>query len=322
MYTMEDKMEKKENILNINEEIFDNQEPIDHEELSHNLWKIFFGIIIYVVLTQTLSGLFSKFSRLDAGLAMIISTLIPLLFLKLCLPNITIAQIYKNEKKQLKLVDIPYFIGLMFLGTYLFTYISNLVTSSLDVDIENVMDVIKSLNSWPMFIYVVIIGPIVEETVYRGFLSQNLARYSKIAALVISTLIFAFMHINLEQAITVLGMAFILTYVGIFYSFKLSLILHIINNLQSMLMTNLIDAKGPESTEIIIYSLIVLIIIAYSIYRFVRQGRLEFSENMRQNSQEKAYTKEILGSIQMIALVLFFIVLMIVTVIGMSRLQQ
>lgn len=85
-----------------------------------------------------------------------------------------------------------------------------------------------------IFMQVVIIGPIVEELLFRGILLKGLLNkyFNKpIKAIVYSSIIFAFMHFNLAQGIAAFGGAIIL---GLIYyytrSIKLCIIIHFINN--------------------------------------------------------------------------------------------
>lgn len=55
-----------------------------------------------------------------------------------------------------------------------------------------------------MFFVVVIIGPLLEEILYRGIILESfLKRYSPIQSIVFSSLLFALMHLNLYQSINV-----------------------------------------------------------------------------------------------------------------------
>ncbi|WP_423243393.1 lysostaphin resistance A-like protein [Clostridium septicum] len=59
-------------------------------------------------------------------------------------------------------------------------------------------------------IYSCILGPIFEEVVYRGGLQTLLAPYGKKRAILISALIFGFMHHDLYQAIAAAALGIVL----------------------------------------------------------------------------------------------------------------
>ncbi|QYE98705.1 CPBP family intramembrane glutamic endopeptidase [Paraclostridium sordellii] len=85
-----------------------------------------------------------------------------------------------------------------------------------------------------IFLQIIIVGPILEEILFRGILLKSLLNkyYEKpFKAIIYSSVVFAIIHMNLIQSITALLGAFIL---GIIYyytrSIKICIFLHIINN--------------------------------------------------------------------------------------------
>ncbi|MGL5756023.1 MAG: lysostaphin resistance A-like protein [Paraclostridium sp.] len=112
-----------------------------------------------------------------------------------------------------------------------------------------------------IFTQIVIIGPIVEELLFRGVLLKWLLnKYEKrhLKAIIYSSAIFAFMHFNLVQGITAFGGAIIL---GLIYyytkSIKLCIIGHFINNF-------LVIMPIPEG---IVLNIVYLIVGSYLINR-------------------------------------------------------
>lgn len=81
-----------------------------------------------------------------------------------------------------------------------------------------------------MFLYGSLIGPIVEELIYRGFVMRSLEKYGKSFAIVVSSVFFGIMHQNLIQSIFGIIAGLVLGYVAMNYSISWSIILHIINN--------------------------------------------------------------------------------------------
>ncbi len=82
-----------------------------------------------------------------------------------------------------------------------------------------------------MFFYVVFIGPVAEEIMFRGVVLHSLKKYGKIFAVVISSLAFGLMHGNLYQLLFAFGIGLMLAYITLEYSFKWAVVLHILNNL-------------------------------------------------------------------------------------------
>ncbi|HEM3615026.1 MULTISPECIES: CPBP family intramembrane glutamic endopeptidase [Streptococcus] len=79
-------------------------------------------------------------------------------------------------------------------------------------------------------IYSCILGPIFEEVVYRGGLQTLLAPYGKKRAILISALIFGFMHHDLYQAIAAAALGIVFAYGRDRYGLLFAIILHICNN--------------------------------------------------------------------------------------------
>ncbi|MBP3596927.1 MAG: CPBP family intramembrane metalloprotease [Clostridia bacterium] len=85
-------------------------------------------------------------------------------------------------------------------------------------------------NTISMFIYVSILAPIIEEIIYRGFILRKLENHGKLLAIVISSIIFGFMHENIYQNIFGILIGFVFSYITIEYGIRWSILLHIINN--------------------------------------------------------------------------------------------
>ena len=81
-----------------------------------------------------------------------------------------------------------------------------------------------------LLLYMILIGPLIEELVFRGFLLKTLSRCGKVYAIVISALMFSLMHGDIQQLFFTFAAGIILAYVATEYSIKASLLLHIINN--------------------------------------------------------------------------------------------
>jgi len=103
-----------------------------------------------------------------------------------------------------------------------------------------------------MFLYAGIIGPIVEELVFRGFILRALDRHGKPMAIVVSSVLFGIMHANIPQAVFAFFVGLVLGYVAERYSIWWSIILHILNNLVlGDLFSRAISGLGEEAQSII-----------------------------------------------------------------------
>jgi len=310
--------------LDYDQEMYDTiEEDIEAKkfELKPLLWKLFVAFVGYALLMHIVAAFFSSNISLDYGIAMILGTGLPLLLVITMLRKVPLGDIFSFHKQSAGISDFIYFMGLMLLGNIIFSYLANYITDYFNFRVTDVMEIIGNANSIPMFIYVVLIGPIIEEILYRGYLLRNLSRFSKNAALIIATLVFAFMHLNLVQSVSVLGMSFVLCYVGMHYSFKFACILHLANNLQAMILTMIIESFGEESISVMIYSLLLIVIVIYAIFRFLRRGRKSLAHNLKSSESEKYFTKRIVFSIPMILLVLFYISLTLAVIIYLPKIS-
>lgn len=166
-----------------------------------------------------------------------------------------------------------------------------------------------------MFLYAGLIGPIVEELVYRGFVMRLLEKHGKLLAVVISSILFGAMHANLPQSIFAFFVGLILGYVAIEYSIKWSIVLHILNN---MVLGDLMSMTLGDCSEflqnIVFYSvngLFLLIGIIFCIRR-----RKELGAWIRNNMWEKPKMRWIMTTVGIILFVVLHLLL------GISMLEK
>lgn len=147
-----------------------------------------------------------------------------------------------------------------------------------------------------MFLYGGIIGPFVEELIYRGFVMRALEKYGKPFAVVMSSVFFGVMHQNLIQSVCAVGAGLILGYVAINYSIKWSVLLHIINNCVFGDVLSWAIADLPEAVQdaVILGVLGAFFVLACLI--LIRE-RKKVSENVKSCLGEKKYYLYTLGSV-------------------------
>jgi membrane protease YdiL (CAAX protease family) len=84
-------------------------------------------------------------------------------------------------------------------------------------------------------IYIVLIGPVVEEIVFRGAILRHLMPYGVNFAIVTQALLFSLYHMNFYQSLYAFFLGLVLGYIASHYSLKWSIAFHIFNNGISML---------------------------------------------------------------------------------------
>ena len=135
-----------------------------------------------------------------------------------------------------------YFVILMgtnFFGTMVFQMIQNLIEilthqhflSSSGLSFTGVAGIDIFL-----ILYIVLIGPIFEELLFRGVILRTLDRYHRVFAILISSLLFGLMHMNLVQSIVTFFIGCVLAYASLKEeSLMVPIVLHILNNTISLL---------------------------------------------------------------------------------------
>lgn len=147
--------------------------------------------------------------------------------------SVTISTITQKGKK----MNINIFLQVLcvFLGCQFFFIICdnllekglNLIGYSAVADIEAASEISTTFS---MFLYASVVGPIVEELIYRGFVLRSFQKYGKIAAIIISSILFGVMHANIPQGMFAFAVGLVLGYVAIEYSIWWAIALHIFNN--------------------------------------------------------------------------------------------
>ncbi len=104
-----------------------------------------------------------------------------------------------------------------------------------------------------MFLYAVIMAPIAEELIYRGFVLSSIEKYGKIFAIITSAILFGVMHTNIPQSVFAALVGIVLGYVAIEYSIWWAILLHVINNGFSDLMYALLKNYSEGVQNVVCY---------------------------------------------------------------------
>ena len=114
-----------------------------------------------------------------------------------------------------------------------------------------------------------ILGPIFEELIFRGIVYNKLKTFNKpMRSIILCSVIFAFFHTDIVNAIYAFGVSFILIYLYEKYkTLKAPIIMHIALNTTTILMVNLI-VKNYLSFNI--YLLVVSLIILINLRKFIK----------------------------------------------------
>jgi membrane protease YdiL (CAAX protease family) len=132
----------------------------------------------------------------------------------------------------------------------------------------------------PGFLYVVILGPIFEEIIFRGAIMRALQPYGRNFALVLSSLLFGAYHLVLFQGIFAFFVGLILGYCAMRFSIKWSMLLHMLNNALAMAVTIAEPALLIESGMYLLYLAAAIIAGVLSLKQFRAQLRTGKPESM------------------------------------------
>jgi membrane protease YdiL (CAAX protease family) len=97
----------------------------------------------------------------------------------------------------------------------------------ISLDGESIIDPYMTLSG---ILYVVLLGPIFEEIIFRGAILRALQPYGENFAIVLSSLLFGLYHLILFQGIFAFFVGLVLAYCTLRFSIKWAMLLHMLNN--------------------------------------------------------------------------------------------
>ena len=152
------------------------------------------------------------------------------LYFRKCIDHRKMFFTYKKMTSQVFIQLLCVFLGVQLLTEPIFLLLEksfNLFGYSVMSSIE---DATMGSLTLSMFLYAVVLGPVAEEVVYRGFVLFEIKKYGKVYAILISAFLFGLMHENIPQSVFAFMVGIILGYVAMEYSIWWAILLHIINN--------------------------------------------------------------------------------------------
>lgn len=199
------------------------------KKILYTVWDCIYPVVTYLLITSlaflvpVLPGeVYTLLPMIDFSNAMILNSLAAIILIFTWFGIIYTSK--SGEKKEpigmaalfsTKLKDYV-FIGWLgiSLGICLSVAVSIFGISEQDEAFKQVNELIESQPFWLKIASVGIIIPIQEELMYRGLIYKNIEqRYDHIKAAVISSTVFAVMHMNLSQGIYAFLMGFVLAFI-------------------------------------------------------------------------------------------------------------
>lgn len=121
------------------------------------------------------------------------------------------------------------------------------------------------VDSFSMFLYVGIVGPVAEELLFRGFLLRSMQPYGKRFAILTSALLFGVFHGNIVQSPYAFLIGLVLGYTAIEHSIVWAIVLHMFNNL---VLSQLLNRLTDFLPEMAVTGILTVIIIGFSVAAF------------------------------------------------------
>jgi len=141
-------------------------------------------------------------------------------------------------------------------GLYIITTLLYLAGIDLAAAQESGVDAL--LHSFIGVATITVIGPILEEIIFRGAILRHLEPYGVNFAIVTQALLFGIYHLNLYQGPFAFLMGLILGYVALRFSIKWAILLHIANNTMSV-------AVGDSEIAGVIYVVVIMLALVVAI---------------------------------------------------------
>ncbi|NEG69799.1 CPBP family intramembrane glutamic endopeptidase [Bifidobacterium choloepi] len=159
------------------------------------------------------------------------------------------------------------------LMAFAITYVGNLVGLTVTALLSggtstNPIDETIGANPWADLVFAVLIGPVVEEWVFRKQLLSRLRTYGEKVAILFSALAFALFHANLYQFFYAFGLGLLLGYLFVRTNqLKYTIAIHVLINFNGSVLSLTVLSLGSDDSSseltsgdlvIIAYALLVL----------------------------------------------------------------
>lgn len=212
-------------------------------KIGGSLWLyIIMQLCLSFVLSFVVTPLVFYVIGFDFSLVnIVVSTLVSLIsgLVILWFMNSSFKQKLSNFKFTFKPKETIDTIGMMYFFNYFIgiigTFFSKLGLPDTSPDLWLNNDVLYDVF---IFISVVILAPIFEELIFRGMILRTLSKYNKTFAIVITSLLFGLLHLNISQAIPAFFMSLVLCYMSLKSdSLLVTILAHAANNLLALLST-------------------------------------------------------------------------------------
>ncbi|MET1248608.1 type II CAAX endopeptidase family protein [Sporolactobacillus sp. STCC-11] len=163
-------------------------------------------------------------------------------------------------------------------------------------------EILEGSKTTSMFVYTCLIGPIIEEFIYRGVVMRSLERFGSVFAITISALLFSMMHGNIIQLPIAFAIGLVLGYLAKTYTIWLTILIHCANNLLSEGYSALPSTFWSTIFDVIITAILISTV---SVFLYKKKHNIkEWLSSVRRKLPEKRLWIYFFTSIPMILLLL------------------
>ena len=227
----------------------------------------------------------------------------------------------KIEKNNLNIKTLILYMGisltLMWIGNIIGLIITMLLSGAMQTVINNpVQQLINSTNIWLNLIIISIMAPICEEILFRKFLIDKTIKYGAKISIILSAVLFALFHGNLNQFFYafLIGGFFAYVYIKtgkITYSIILHAVVNIMGSVFSIIFANAVNNIQINFTPldggiILGYILILVISLIMGIYGLTKIKKARFNGEKTEISLKSPF-KTVFLNYGMIIFILFYI---------------
>lgn len=301
--------------MNSNRKFFSN---IGFNYMIFGILALIFQIILVNVLNIVNPNLITDFNIMTILVALC-NYLLPFPIFIYLMKKIPTYELESEKPGLLRFVKyIAITLTLMWLGNLFGLAITALLGVAMNAEISNpVTELINSSNILLNLFLISIIGPIFEEIIFRKILIDRTIKYGAKVSIIISAVIFGFIHGNLNQFFYAFLIGGFFAYVYIKTgSIKYSIILHIITNIMGSIVSIFIVSSADAITQgsftafnlvgVAIYLIIVLGSLFIGIYSLTTYNTARFN-GRKTKIALKNPIKTILLNPGMILFMLFYI---------------
>lgn len=227
----------------------------------------------------------------------------------------------KLEKTTITTKTFIVYIGitmtLMWAGNLIGLEVTQLLSNSIQNDIANpVQQLINNADIWFNIIVISLLAPIFEEILFRKFLIDRTIRYGAKVSIILSAVIFALFHGNLNQFFYALLMGGFFAYVyiktgKIVYTIILHIIVNVLGSVVSLFVANAVNNMLTSYTLvdvgiIVIYMIILFTCLVIGIFGLLNYKKARFNGKKTEIGLENPF-KTMFLNYGMVCFTIFFI---------------